>query len=846
MLSHKSSLQNFRNIQIWCKLVSHSLLIANELHSKDSHTLRNVTGVNNFQTIKNALPDDDGIFELPLIPLPDSVIYPDIIMPITVDDETAIAAARAAIENRQTAVAVQVKDAPKSSIDAYFQIGTEIALGRAITMPNEIFSVLTEGRRRVELVRVIPGDDFDRVQVREIEETAEKIDDILALEGTLVSMFEEMVELSDHLPDDVLDYAFSRGEPAWLTDFIATTLNLNADEHQTVLETIDVYERMRLIMTYINRELNMLELRDEINGRIQNEMAQNQREMYLREQMRVIQGELGEDDIFTQELDELRVQIEAAKMPVEVVEKAQRELLRLQQIPPMAPEVGVIRTYIDWLVGIPWNQKSDDNLDVSGAETILNDEHYGLKKVKDRILEHIAVRKLAQDKMKSPILCFVGPPGVGKTSMGRSIAHALGREFVRISLGGVRDEAEIRGHRRTYIGAMPGRIIQTMKRAGTVNPVFMLDEIDKLGMDFRGDPSAALLEALDPEQNQEYSDHYLDVPYDLTKVMFITTANDLYPIEPALLDRMEVIEFPGYTEEDKLAIARQFLIPKQLEEHGLTEAGVLFENEALIRIIRDYTYEAGVRNLNREIGTICRKIARRVAEEKRYSKRVKPAHLDGHLGPPQYLHLRANTEDAVGLATGLAWTSGGGDILTIEVSLLPGKGNLTLTGQLGDVMQESAQAALSYMRARSRDLDVPNDDFDNYDVHVHLPEGAVPKDGPSAGITLATAMISVFTEAKVRADWAMTGEITLRGRVLPVGGIKEKVLAAHRNRIFNLLLPEQNRKDLVDVPQKALKDMTICFVEDMQQVMDKVLLEAPAEREREQDRDDDDSSDDSS
>ncbi|MFW5691649.1 MAG: endopeptidase La, partial [Chloroflexota bacterium] len=561
-----------------------------------------------------------------------------------------------------------------------------------------------------------------------------------------------------------------------------------------------------------------------------------QREMFLREQMRVIQGELGEEDAYQQEIEELRQQIASAQMPPSVADKAYKELARLQQVPPMAPEVGVIRGYLDWMVSLPWNMRSEDNLDVTRAQHILDEEHYGLAKVKDRILEHIAVRKLAADKMKSPILCFVGPPGVGKTSMGRSIASALGREFVRVSLGGVRDEAEIRGHRRTYIGALPGRIIQTMRNAGTINPVFMLDEIDKLGMDFRGDPSAALLEALDPEQNVEYVDHYLDVPYDLSEVLFITTANDLYPLGAALLDRMEVIEFPGYTEDDKLEIARRFLIPKQLESHGLSNSGTRFSEEALVQIIREYTYEAGVRNLNREIGTICRKLARRKAEDKPFPKRLRGQQIEKYLGPPQYLELRANEEDSIGLATGLAWTPMGGDVLTIEVSVLPGKGNLTLTGQLGDVMQESAQAALSYMRWRARDFDVPSDDFENYDVHVHLPEGAIPKDGPSAGITLATAIISAFTERKVRADIAMTGEITLRGRILPVGGIKEKLLAAHRNRVFNILLPEQNRKDLVDVPPKALKDMNITFVSNMQQVIEAVLLEPPPEG-RQRDRD---------
>ncbi|MBC7871012.1 MAG: endopeptidase La, partial [Chitinophagaceae bacterium] len=663
--------------------------------------------------------------------------------------------------------------------------------------------------------------------------------DVLA--QTVANLFQHTVDLSDNLPDEVVNYVLSIDNPTWLADFVTSTLTLSLEERQRVLEMPNLADRLRHVATLISRELNMLELKDEINGQIQQEMARSQREIYLREQMRVIQTELGEEDIFQQDINELRDQIIQADLPQDVHDRATKELARLAMMPPLAPEVGIIRTYLDWLVTLPWQQETQDNLDLKNAQIILDEEHYGLPKIKDRILEHIAVRKLAADKMKSPILCFVGPPGVGKTSLGKSIASALGREFVRVSLGGVRDEAEIRGHRRTYIGAMPGRILQTMRRGGTVNPVFILDEIDKLGADFRGDPAAALLEVLDPEQNKEYSDHYLEVPYDLSKVLFITTANDLYPLPPALLDRLEVIEFPGYTEEDKLDIARAFLIPKQLESHGLDNAGVQFTTSALQTIVRDYTYEAGVRNLDREIANVCRKIARLVAEEKPYPKRITPAKINDYLGPPEFIALRANDEDSVGVATGLAWTSGGGDILTIEVSILPGKGSLTMTGQLGDVMQESAQTALSYMRWRANDFDVPSDDFENYDIHVHLPEGSIPKDGPSAGITLATAIISAFTEQKIRSDFAMTGEITLRGKVLPVGGVKEKVLAARRARLKNIIMPSQNRKDLVDIPAAALRDLNITFVDNMQQVIDIVLLPPPTEgRERDKDRDDED------
>ena len=802
-----------------------------------------------FKRIANAEADEAGIIERPVLPIRSTVIYPKLISPISIGDASSLAASRAAMDSHRTVIAVTLRD---SSIefptpDDLYMVGTETAIGRMIPLPDNEHSALVEGRRRVEILELKVTNGVIVAKARVVQEQGGDIEELLTLEQTLMNLFEQTVELNDSLPEEVLDYAFNMHDPGWLADFITTTLTVPMEDRQRVLEMSDMRERLRYVAKLLGRELNMLEIRDEINGQIQQEMARNQREIYLREQIRIIQGELGEEDMFGMDLDDLRQQIDKAGMTAEAYDKATKELARLQLMPPMAPEVGIIRTYLDWLATLPWENHSEDNLDLSRAEKILDEEHHGLQKVKDRILEHIAVRKLAADKMKTPILCFVGPPGVGKTSMGKSIAKALGREFVRVSLGGVRDEAEIRGHRRTYIGALPGRIIQTMRRAGTVNPVFMLDEIDKLGMDFRGDPSAALLEALDPEQNTDFSDHYLDVAYDLSQVFFITTANDLYPLEAALLDRLEIIEFPGYTEEDKMQIAKKFLIPQQLESHGIEKGGIRFETPALQTLIREYTYEAGVRNLNREIGSVCRKIARLYAEEKAYPKHIKPAHINTFLGPPEFLEMRVNDQDTVGLATGLAWTPNGGDLLTIEISILPGKGTLTLTGQLGDVMQESAQAALSYMRSRAYDLDVPSDDFENYDVHIHMPEGAIPKDGPSAGITLATAIISAFTERKVRADWAMTGEITLRGRVLPVGGIKEKVLAAHRNRVMNIIMPEHNSKDLMDIPPKALKQMNIVFVEDMQQVMDIVLLDPPEDgRQRDKYRDEEDKENDGS
>ncbi|MBC7810912.1 MAG: endopeptidase La, partial [Burkholderiales bacterium] len=709
---------------------------------------------NEFYSIADARPDKRGLIELAVVPLRGLVVYPNIVTPLNVTTARATAAVEHALLHEQTIIGLAQRDPSQQDItsaDDLYTIGTEIALGRMLRMPDDSHSVLAQGRRRVEIVKVKQISPYIVVKARPIVETAASADENQAMMQAVISLFKRAVELNSSIPDDVLIYVMNIDDPGWLADLITSTLTLPLDEHQKVLETADITQRLHHVAMLLGQELNMLELRDEINSQVQQEIDRSQREMFLREQMRVIQTELGEGDIFQQELTELREQIEAAQLPPDVHDRTMKELARLAIMPPMAPEVGIIRTYIDTLTDLPWAEQSEDNLDVPHAQAVLDDEHYGLPKAKDRILEYIAVRKLATEKdtlgkMKSPILCFVGPPGVGKTSLGKSIAKALGREFVRVSLGGVRDEAEIRGHRRTYIGAMPGRVIQTMRRAGTTNPVFMLDEIDKLGMDFRGDPAAALLEVLDPEQNFAFSDHYLDVPFDLSKVLFITTANELDPLPPALLDRLEIIEFPGYIEEEKLEIAHKFLIPKQLEAHSLDDLGLRFEDDMLLNMIREYTYEAGVRNLDRQIANVSRKIARLVAEKKRFPKRVKVTQLEKFLGPPDWTGMRANDEDAVGLATGLAWTSNGGDVLTIEVSILPGKGTLMMTGQLGEVMQESAQTALSYMRARAADFDVPADDFENFDVHVHLPEGAVPKDGPSAGITLALAIISSFTE----------------------------------------------------------------------------------------------------
>jgi ATP-dependent Lon protease len=649
-----------------------------------------------------------------------------------------------------------------------------------------------------------------------------------ALMRAVLSLFEKAVQLSQRLPEDAYVAAMNVREPGQLADLIASVLDLEFTERQELLEILEPPARLQRLSVLLARELDVLELESSIQDRVQREVDRSQREFFLREQMRAIRTELGELDGETAELQELETRIAQTEMPVAVRARAEKELGRLRAQPPASPEVGIIRTYLDWLLDLPWTQVTTDNLDIAQVARALDANHFGLPKAKERILEYLAVRKLSANRpsSRSPILCFVGPPGTGKTSLGRSIADALGRKFVRISLGGLRDEAEIRGHRRTYIGALPGRIIQTMRTAGTINPLFMLDEIDKVGIDFRGDPSAALLEVLDPEQNHSFSDHYLELAYDLSKVLFITTANLLDPIPPALADRMEVIEFPGYIEEEKLAIARQFLIPRQLSEAGLDAADqrLQFSERALRTIIHDYTYEAGVRNLEREIGNVCRKVARRVAEARRAPRSITVQSLARYLGSARILRYEGDRTDEIGLALGIAWTESGGDVMPVEVSLMEGKGSLLLTGQLGEVMQESAQAALSYARSHAAELAIGDIDFEKLDIHIHVPEGAVPKDGPSAGITMATALISALVQRPVHHEVAMTGEITLRGRVLPIGGFKEKVLAAHRAGIRTVLLPTQNRKDLAEIPARVRRELRLVFVDRMEEVLPVALL----------------------
>ncbi len=751
----------------------------------------------------------------------DTVVFPNMVLPLFIARDRSLNAVDVALDEDAPIIVLAQRDPDidEPTEEDLYTVGTEISIGRTLRLPDDTTSILVQGLQRVRVTEFLQMEPYILVRGVPIIEGEPEGIAVEALTRVVLTLFERVSDLNPNIPEDAYIAAMNVDSPGWLADLVAHVLDLSLEERQTILETLDPVERLQKVSILLGKELDVLELESKIQAQVQQEMEKNQREWFLREQMRAIQAELGELDDLQRDINELRERIAESKMPEEAKQKAERELNRLAAMPAAAPEVGIIRTYLDWLLGLPWNEYTEDNMDIERAARILDEEHYGLEKAKERILEHIAVRKLAPDKMRQPILCFVGPPGTGKTSMGRSIAKALGRKFVRLSLGGIRDEAEIRGHRRTYIGAMPGRIIQTMRSAGSSNPLFMLDEIDKMGVDFRGDPAAALLEVLDPEQNHAFLDHYLDIPYDLSKVMFITTANTLYSIPPALLDRMEIIEFPGYVESEKLEIARRFLVPRQLEAHGLAEYGLQFPRETLLRLIREYTYEAGVRNLERAIANICRKVARRLAEGKRAPKRITPSMLEKFLGPPQNAYLQIDKEPQVGVATGLAWTEGGGDITLVEVMVMEGKGNLILTGQLGDVMQESAQAALSYARARADDYGYADLDFDKIDIHIHLPEGAVPKDGPSAGVTMLTALVSALSERPVRPDVAMTGEITLRGRVLPVGGLKEKLIAAQRAGIKTVVLPQKNEKDLADIPKRLRRGLDIVFVDHVDQAL---------------------------
>ncbi len=776
-------------------------------------------------SVQDAVRDDEGLITCLVLPLRDTVLYPNMLTPLFVIHEPSLQAVERAIRSGDTMIAIALKDAEieDPSPEDFYSVGTEIGVGRLMHLPDGSISVMAQGRRRVEIIEYLQDNGFLKVRARPMDEIIQESTEAIALMRAVRTLFEKCVELNRNLPEEIYLFAMNVEEPGWLADLVGSALNLTLIERQKLLETYDPILRLQNISLLLGRELDVLELEDQIHSQVQSEVDRSQREIYLREQMKAIQSELGEGDLWSQEIDDLRTRISHLSLPEEVQERALKELGRLSQMPPLSPEVGIIRTYIDWLTELPWAESTVDKLEILHVAKVLDEQHHALSKAKDRILEYIAVRSLTPEKHKQPILCFVGPPGTGKTSLGKSIAEALGRKFVRISLGGIRDEAEIRGHRRTYIGALPGRILQAMRRAGSVNPLFMLDEIDKLGLDYRGDPSSALLEVLDPEQNHAFSDHYLEVPYDLSKVMFITTANTLDPIPPALLDRLEVIEFPGYIEEDKLVIARKFLIPRQIEQNGLREGELRFTEGALQAMVREYTWEAGVRNLEREIGKICRRVARRKAEGKKPVKRIQANMLESLLGPPQVMPHELEDSDSIGVATGLAWTENGGDILTIEALLVEGKGGLQITGQLGDVMQESAQAALSYVKSLSDKLKVDPELYEKTDIHIHVPEGSIPKDGPSAGITMATALASALSGRAVRRDVGMSGEITLRGRVLPIGGIREKIHVAHRMKLKVILLPSKNEKDIREIPRNIIKALDIRLVNTMDEVLDVAL-----------------------
>ncbi len=771
------------------------------------------------QELLNKIPE-----ELPILPLRDTVVFPNIVTPLVVAREKSVRLINDVIAGTRILGLVAQKKAEieDPGPDDVFQYGTAAIILRMLKFPDGSLRVLVQGLARIKIEEITSVDPYLVARVKHLKESYRESTELEALKRNISIQFQKIVAQVPQLPDELQVVVVNTDDPSKLADLIASNLNLSVEEKEEILETVDVKKRLEKLTVYVNRELEVLEVGSRIQDKVQSELGKNQREYFLREQLRAIQKELGIGDERSMEIEELRKKIEEAKMPEEAEKEALRELDRLAKMQPGAAEYTVARTYIDWMISLPWSKSTEDNLDIEAAQKVLDEDHYDLEKVKERILEYLAVRKLKADT-KGPILCFVGPPGVGKTSLGRSIARAMGRKFVRISLGGVHDEAEIRGHRRTYIGALPGRIIQGLKNAGSNNPIFMLDEVDKIGMDFRGDPSSALLEVLDPEQNFSFTDHYLDVPFDLSRVMFITTANVLDTIPSALRDRMETLVLPGYIEEEKLQIAYKYLIPRQIEENGLKRSNISFTKSAVRKIIREYTREAGVRNLERQIASVCRKVAKDVAAGKLQSRKITPDEVIEMLGPAKYYSEIAERTSEPGVATGLAWTPTGGDILFVEATSMHGNKGLILTGQLGDVMKESAQAALSYIRAHAEDFGIKPSFFEKTDIHVHVPAGAIPKDGPSAGVTIATAIISMLTSRPVRHDIAMTGEITLRGKVLPVGGIKEKVLAARRAGIRKVILPAKNKDDLEDIPEYTKKNMTFYFVESLDEVLNLAL-----------------------
>ncbi|HYK36307.1 endopeptidase La [Alloacidobacterium sp.] len=770
--------------------------------------------------------DRNDLRKLPMMPIRDMVIFPYMMTPFVVGRESSVRALEEALNgDRKIFLATQHDarvDEPKA--DDIYTVGTIGNIVQSVKMPDGNIKVLVEGLERARAVELNDSDGFFVATVRTGKTDLEINAQVEQLTQRVTSLFEQYVKLQQSLNYETMIAAVRTDEPSKLADTIAANLQLEIPEKQELLDIFDPAERLLRVADVLDVEIEKLNMDRSIQSRVKRQMERAQKEYYLNEKIKAIQKELGRGE--KNEFDDLKKKIETAGMPKDVQEKAIQELKKLEAMPPMSAESTVSRNYLDWLLAVPWKKKSKETRSIDRAEKVLNEDHYGLEKIKERILEFLAVRQLVKNP-KGSILCFVGPPGVGKTSLGMSIAKATGRKFVRMSLGGVRDEAEIRGHRRTYIGALPGQIIQSMKKAGTKNPVFMLDEVDKMASDFRGDPSSALLEVLDPEQNSSFQDHYLDVEYDLSEVLFVATANVLHTIPPALQDRMEVLRLHGYTEAEKLEIAKQYLLKKQRENTGLTDKNVVFTDDAIVEIIRSYTREAGVRNLEREIGNICRKVARRVVKQgAKHKEELTAENVNEFLGVPKFRDSQVHEKSEVGLVTGLAWTEVGGSILPAEVQILDGKGKLTLTGQLGDVMQESAQAALSYIRSRANHLGLPRDFYRNVDIHVHVPEGAIPKDGPSAGITMATALASALAKIPVRRDIAMTGEITLRGKVLPIGGLKEKLLAAHRAGIFEAILPKDNEKDLAELPENLKSAMKLNFVDSMDEVLH-LALEGP-------------------
>jgi ATP-dependent Lon protease len=772
---------------------------------------------------------DAGPRDLPLLALRETVIFPEMIVPLQVGREKSIQALNRAVADSSPIALVTQRQADREEIDDLSQlytVGTLAKVAQVAQLQDGTVRAIVQGQQRIRVHGFRQTEPFIIASVEPLEDERPAGIEIQALIRTVQAQIEQYVQSGAPVPPEAAVAARNITEPGLLADMVAYSPDMGTEQRQELLETADVVERLKLVSTFLARQIEILELKGKIQSEVKSEMDKTQREYILREQLKAIQRELGEEDPQQAEINELRDKIEAAGMPEEVKARAIKEVDRMSRIPSASPEVGVIRTYVDWLIGLPWNVSTEDNLDIKQAAKILDEDHYGLEKIKERILEYLAVRTLAST-IRSPILAFVGPPGVGKTSLGKSIARAMNRKFVRMSLGGIHDEAEIRGHRRTYIGALPGRIVQSIKQAGSNNPVFMLDEVDKIGMDFRGDPSSALLEVLDPEQNNTFQDNYLEVPFDLSKVLFITTGNLLDTIPAPLRDRMEVIQLPGYTQQEKTEIGRRFLIPKQMTNHGLTSKHIEITDAAMTQLVQAYTHEAGVRNLEREIANIMRKVAKTVAEGRKRKTVVDVKKLDEFLGPPRFEYGELEPEDQVGAATGLVVTEVGGDVISIEVTLMEGKEDFILTGQLGDVMRESARAGLSWIRAHANQLGIRRETFEKNTLHIHVPAGAQPKEGPSAGIAMATAMVSAFTGIAVRKDVAMTGEITLRGRVLPIGGLKSKILAAHLAGAQLVIIPRKNEKDLRDIPEEIRKQLKLVPVDSMDQVLETALRRRP-------------------